>query len=585
MSKKNRPRHPKKQSTFVMNNKTSFMDTIIQELKTLYYPEQIDFNDDTIKEKTDLSNRFFDRRDESRHTYNLFHGRTEPYTENDINDAIAKSLPSFKDEPLYNVRLAALHELFKACKPLYVVVSDPARPGQRIKDLNDHTYAPKPLTHETYVNLSSEDIQLLDTKLCKLTDLYLHLTQDEKPEKIRQSDLDTMVVELLLNERLEALREQSPHLYATQYFFEDFYDDRPVLTSTPIKERPMRLKERQMHRVKDFAKYLILKQPPYLILQKPDLKQWDKFLFPPSLRMNVITSLDKQIIDIYDLFNEFFSRPLEYQLEYSFYLDALPANMLRWIDEQRIVQKKLSSYDNGLLIFSHIYKDFNDEKMINSEQNPAEGYRKTKHPGYAIKLRQAFQIQLDQEVLKEIQHLKKQYTQAHQTEFNVSVALIMISALTAGAYLNQMILWSTAAHVMIPAAIVSFVYAQWIISRPYLPDASEKNQSWDRYNLGFMLLSNALVLSIAFLVNTPVAPLIVIANLSSLSAHFLHRYIAFKQFEHAPCLKAVEAVTNDIKVQKFDSIFEIKHKKVNFKPLNCDTKAPHDEQTSTVSLM
>ena len=150
---------------------------------------------------------------------------------------------------------------------------------------------------------------------------------------------------------------------------------------------------------------------------------------------------------------------------------------------------------------------------------------------------------------------------------------------------------------MFPAAIVSYVYAQWIITRPYLPDASEKNQSWDRYKLGFMLLSSAMLLSIAFLVssalvlsiafhvNTPVAPLIVFANLPSLSAHYLHRYIASKQLEHAPCLRAVEAVTNDIKVQTFGSIFEIEHKKVNFKPLNCDTKADDNQTTSTVSLM
>ncbi len=176
-----------------------------------------------------------------------------------------------------------------------------------------------------------------------------------------------------------------------------------------------------MLRVKSFAKNLILKQPYYLILQKPDLKQWDKFLFPLSHSSNLAWSLDNQILDVYNLFNEFFSRPLEYPLEYSFVVDALPANMLRWIDEQRICRRKLSSDDNGFHIFSHIYKDFNDEEMINSE--------------------------------------------------------------------------------------------------------------------------------------------------------------------HAPCLEAVEAVTNDIKVQEFGSIFEIKHKKVNFKPLNCDTKAPNDEQTSTVSLM
>lgn len=566
-----------------MDNKSSFMDTIIHQLKTLYYPEQIDSNISPLEIKrrayNRIHNRFFDRRDEYQHTYYLFHGRTEPYTEDDINDAITKSLSSFKDEPLYNVRLAALHELFKASEPLYVVVPDPARPGQYIKDLNDYTSAPEPLTHETYVNFSSKDIQLLNAKLCKLTDLYLHLTQDETLEKIRQSDLDTTVVELLLNERLEALREQSPHLYATESPPTYVLMNWDIVENTKIFTNIY-----DPTTINWFARILVI-DAYTLLIQKPDLKQWDKFLFALIQTDPLYTSFKKSIRYQYDYFNKFFNLPLEYQLENSFVVDALPANMLRWIEEQRIVQKKLSSYDNGLLIFSHIYKDFNDEKMINSEQNPAEGYRKTKHPGYAIKLRQAFQIQLDQEVLKEIQHLKKQYTQAHQTEFNVSVALIMISALTAGAYLNQMILWSTAAHVMIPAAIVSFVYAQWIISRPYLPDASEKNQSWDRYNLGFMLLISALVLSIAFLVNTPVAPLIVIANLSSLSAHFLHRYIAFKQFEHAPCLKAVEAVTNDIKVQKFDSIFEIKHKKVNFKPLNCDTKAPHDEQTSTVSLM
>ncbi|MDG2348538.1 MAG: hypothetical protein P8L77_03640, partial [Gammaproteobacteria bacterium] len=219
MSKNDRHRHREKPPITVMDNKSSFMDTIIHQLKTLYYSKQIDSNISPLKTTkrrayNRIHNRFSDRHDEYQHTYKLFHGRTEPYTEKNINDAITKSLPSFKDEPLYNVRLAALHELFKACEPLYVVVPDPARPGQRITDLNDHTSAPEPLTDETYVDLSSEDIQLLDAKLCKLTDLYLHLTQDETLEKIRQSDLDTTVVELLLNERLEALREQSPHLYA-----------------------------------------------------------------------------------------------------------------------------------------------------------------------------------------------------------------------------------------------------------------------------------------------------------------------------------------------------------------------------------
>ena len=572
-------RYRAKPPAFAMGNESSFMDTIIHQLETLYYPDQIDYKYDEIKNRhwETLSDKrtaydkiqcqIYFRHDEYEHTYNLFYGRTTPYTEDEIDAAIGESLPSFKEEPLYDVRLAALHELFRECESLYVVVPDPEKPGQPIKDLNDHSATPKPLTHETHIFLSSEEIQLIDAKLCKLTDLYLHLTQDEKLEKIRQSDLDITVVELLLNERLKELEKQSPRLYTAEL---------PHNTSFTL----------DIHRtstVKSFAQVLV-EDVLYMILEKPDLGQWAKFLFA-MIRSDDRFSFDNTVRAQYDYFNNFFNLPLEYQVQYSFVIDAFPANMLRWIKENHKEMSNVftrNDYYNPRS-FSHIYKDFNDESMINSEKDPAEGYKETKHPGYAIKLRQAFQIQLDQAVLKEIQHLRKQYNQAHKTEFNVSVALIMISALTAGAYLNQMILWSTAAHIMIPAAIVSFVYAQWIITRPYLADASEKNQPWDRYNLGFMLLSSALVLSIAFLINTPIAPLIVIANLSSLSAHYLHRYIAFKQLEHAPCLSAVEAVTNDIKVQTFGSIFEIEHKKVNFKPLNCDTKTHNDE--SAVSLM
>lgn len=152
---------------------------------------------------------------------------------------------------------------------------------------------------------------------------------------------------------------------------------------------------------------------------------------------------------------------------------------------------------------------------------------RNKIPFNAIKLRFDLQNMLDQCVLNRIKECTNTYNKENSMRFYISFSMAMIGLLAVTAFLNSIILSSTLlTYIMIPNAISSFLYAQYLISRDYPFKETNKinvSRKWLALNIGYTFVSAVIIALTSYFLYTALIPFTVVSSFLSLGAYYMHK--------------------------------------------------------------